>query len=125
VSRNELVSNEQILRAVYSNDWDGQRIYSQAFTGPETSISRLSVLDLPAQWEIHRRFEKPPQRELDLFLEINVGGLKQLAFDYPKRTKLTTVEDPIPENQAHGLILESMSRGLAKKVIASCDRRFP
>jgi hypothetical protein len=41
VSRTALPDEEQIVRAVFSNDWDGERIFSQTFTGPETSISRL------------------------------------------------------------------------------------
>jgi hypothetical protein len=123
VSRTALSDEEQIVRAVFSNDWDGERIFSQTFTGPETSISRLKIRSLTLQWEIFRKFQRPPNRELDLFLEIGVGTLKRVAANWKaKPTKLSVVEDPQPDNPAHGLILESMSAGLAKEIIKNCQR---
>jgi hypothetical protein len=122
VSRTALSDEEQIVRAVFSNDWDGERIFSQTFTGPETSISRLKIRSLPLQWEIFRKFQRPPRRELDLFLEIGVGTLKRVAKNWKaKPTELSVVEDPQPDNPAHGLILESMSAGLAKEMIKNCQ----
>jgi hypothetical protein len=123
VSGDELSDEEQIVRAVFSNECDGERIFSQTFTGPETSISRLQIRSIALQWEIFRKFEKPPNRELDLFLEINVGKLKNLAANWEKRpTRLSVVEDPQLDNPAHGLILESISKGLAKEIIKNCKR---
>jgi hypothetical protein len=70
--------------------------------------------------------QKPPERMLEMIGEINIGLLQQIGRDYKERPTTLTVE-PKPEdwNPAHAEIPETISRGLANKIVAAITLHSP
>ena len=71
---------EDIVRAICTDKWDGQRLSPSLFKGKSTSVGRLAITSLAARWDVFRMFvEKPPERILELIGEINVGTLQEIG----------------------------------------------
>ncbi|OGV81068.1 MAG: hypothetical protein A3K19_17400 [Lentisphaerae bacterium RIFOXYB12_FULL_65_16] len=115
---------ENIVRAVTTEKYDGERISPSLFEGRDASVSRLAVVPLEDQWELLRRHvEKPPQRLLALLGEINVGTLARIGLNYaPQPTVLTVEAAPLPEFPSHGVIPQKITRGLATQIVRNLTR---
>lgn len=113
-----IASTENIVRAVCSDKWDGERLSPSLFIGSGTSVSRLALIPLEEHWGMFRRHvEKPPDRKLEIIGEINVGALQELGRTHTPAVALTV--EPMPEdwNPAHAEIVEKISRGLANRIL--------
>lgn len=117
--RTECSDSENIVRAIRSADYDGRRISSGLFQTDEISVSRLLILGLSDLFPIfHRDLDRemdPPGKVIGAG-EINVGVLKQIGSTHSKPTVLTVEIDPKPENPAHAIIPQKLSRGLRRKI---------
>lgn len=122
-----VAAEENIVRAVPTEKYDGERISPSLFEGSNTSVSRLAILPLADQWALLRRqIEKPSQRRLELLGEINVGTLTQLGRTYvPQPTALTVEPDPQPGFASHAVIPQRISRGLATQIVRHLIRHQP
>jgi len=111
-------AKENILRAICSDKYDGVRMSPSLFTGKGTSVSRLELISLEDHWDIFRtNVQKPPERLLKLIGEINVGNLQKLGRDYKVPIELTVEAVPVDWNLAHAEIPQTISRGLANKIL--------
>lgn len=121
-----IVADEDIVRAILTDKWDGERIAPSLFKGENVSVSRLTVVSLADHWEMFRNhLEKPPERRLELIGEINVGHLQQLGRDHKPRTDITVEPNPVEWNPGHAEIPQKISRGLANKIVNALKRHFP
>jgi hypothetical protein len=121
-----IAADEDIVRAIFTDKWDGVRIAPSLFKGQNISVSRLAVIPLGDHWDMFRRYlEKPPERRLELIGEINVGHLQQLGHDHWPRTNVTVEPKPENWNPAHAEIPQRISRGLAMKIVAVLKRHYP
>lgn len=119
-----LPREEQILRAVCSDKFDraSGRVSPSLFRGPNTSVSRLAVIPLPLQWrKLAATVQKLPGRKLERLGEIGVGTLEDLGLNYvangtPMKVHLSVVADPVPTNEAHAVVPESISAGLGSTI---------
>lgn len=113
-----LPDDENIVRAVCSDKWDGIRLSPSLFVGSNTSVSRLKMIPLNEHWSLFRKHvERPPIRKLEMIAEINVGNLSQIAQSYTTPTELTVEASPLEWNPAHAEIPQKISRGLANAII--------
>jgi len=113
-----LKRDENIVRAVCSDKFDGMRLSPSLFAGSNTSVSRLSLISLENHWELFRRHvQKPPHRTLERIAEINVGQLEDVGGNHNPPTQLSVEEDPLAWNQAHAIIPQKISRGLANAIL--------
>lgn len=111
-------SREQIVRAICTDKWDGERLSPSLFTGSGTSVSRLEVIPLAEHWDLFSKYvERPPERRLELIGEINVGRLQELGRTHDPRTLLTVEPKPEEWNLAHAEIPQKISRGLANRIL--------
>ncbi len=112
---------EDIARAICSNQWDPAtgRVSASLFKGANTSVSRLAVTPLVQTWDLFRaRVEKPPEHRLEKVGAINVGDLQLIGKRFTLNpTELTVVPDPLDGYDAHALIPEKISRGLANQIL--------
>ncbi len=109
---------ENIVRAVCSDKWDGQRLSPSLFTGERTSVSRLSMIPLIDHWDMFRKYvQKPPERTLERIAEINVGVLQEAGLVHSK-TELTVEASPLDWNRAHAEIPQKITRGLANAILS-------
>jgi hypothetical protein len=121
-----IAPDEDIVRAIFTDKWDGRRIAPSLFKGPNVSVSRLAVLPLADHWDMFRRYlEKPPERRLELIGEINVGKLQELGCEYPRPIELTVEPRPEEWNPGHAEIPQKISRGLASKIVDALKRHHP
>ena len=75
-----IAADEDIVRAIFTDKWDGTRIAPSLFKGQNVSVSRLAVITLADHWDMFRRYlEKPPERRLELIGEINVARLQKIG----------------------------------------------
>ncbi len=119
-----LPREEQIVRAICSDKFDRSsgRVSPSLFKGPNTSVSRLTVIPLPLQWrKLAATVQKLPGRKLERLGEIGVGALEDLGLDYvangtPMKVTLSVVADPVPTNEAHAIIPENISAGLGSAI---------
>ena len=119
-------SDEDIVRAICTDKWDGTRISPSLFTGENTSVSRLKIIPLADHWSMFRmHLEKPPERRLELLGEINVGRLQGLGRDYQQPIELTVEPKPEDWNPAHAEIPQKITRGLANQIVQALKRHFP
>src|SRR2546427_13284295 len=92
-----LAAEEDIVRAICTDKWDGTRLAPSLFTGKNTSVSRLAVIPLSEHWDMLRKhLETPPERRLELIGEINVGDLQEIGRGYQQPIELTV--EPKPED---------------------------
>jgi len=102
--------HENILRAINEAHWDNKqkRGTSSLFRGPNTSVSRLAILDKDEIIKIFRMELRCPV----LFAgEINIGHLKQIGKNHDK--EITVEQDPTETNPAHAEIPQKIT---AKKL---------
>lgn len=121
-----VAAEENIVRAICTEKWDGTRAAPSLFTGRDVSVSRLAVIPLSEHWDMFRmRFENPPERRLERIGEINVGRLQQIGHDYEQRTVLTVEPKPEDWNAAHAEIPQRITRGLANKIVHALQLHQP
>jgi hypothetical protein len=121
-----IAAEEDIVRAICTDKWDGTRMAPSPFTGQNTSVSRLAVIPLSEHWDMFRkRLEKPPERRLELIGEINVGDLQEIGQGYQQPIELTVEPKPEDWNQAHAEIPQKITRGLATKIVSALKRHQP
>jgi len=116
----ECNDDENIVRGIFEAEWDQEqnRFSKSIFTGPNASVSRLKVLSLEEIIEVFARdLHRPPNRFLKAAGEINVGLLRSIGANYePKKTEITVIQDPLPDNPAHAEIPQKLSKGLSSKI---------
>jgi len=118
--------HEDIVRAICTDKWDGQRLAPSLFTGDNTSVSGLSVLPLNDHWDMFRQHvQRPPERLLALIGEINVGHLQQIGLGYKQPIELTVEPDPLEWKPAHPIIPQEITRGLANQIIRALELHHP
>ena len=109
---------EDIVRAVCADKWDGERLAPSLFVGENLSVSRLALLPLADHWDLFRAYvEKPPERRLEIIAEINVGRLQTIGRTYTPAVHLTVEAKPEPWNPGHAEIPQRITRGLANKIL--------
>ena len=109
---------ENIVRAICTDKWDGERISPSLFVGENTSVSRPKIVPLEDHWEMFRQHvQRPPERLLAMIGEINVGQLQRISRSYVPPTELTVKPEPRDWNPAHAVIPQRITRGLANKII--------
>lgn len=117
---------EDIVRAVCSDKWDGERISPSLFAGGGISVSRLALISLDDLWDMFRNHvEKPPERRLELIVEIGVGDLHQIGKDHDPLIHLTVEAKPEDWNPAHAEIPQRITRGLANRILPQLKRHCP
>ena len=110
--------SENIVRAICSDKWDGERLAPSLFVGVGTSVSRLAVLSLDDHWDLFREHvQRPPQRILEMLGEINVGVLQSIGRAHDPLMELTVEPKPEDWNPAHAEIPQKISRVLANKIL--------
>jgi hypothetical protein len=66
-----LPPDEDIVRAVCTDKWDGERLSPSLFVGERISVSRLAVIPLADHWDLFREYvQQPPERLLGLIARI-------------------------------------------------------
>lgn len=119
-------AEEDVVRAICTEKWDGTRAAPSLFTGQGVSVSRLAVIPLADHWDMFRiRFENPPERRLERIGEINVGQLQQIGREYAQPNDLTVERKPEDWNAAHAEILQKITRGLANKIVNALKLHAP
>jgi len=109
---------ENIVRAVCTDKWDGERLAPSLFVGENLSVSRLAILSLRDHWDLFREYlADPPERRLELIAEINVGRLQAIGRAQEPPRELTVEPKPEPWNPAHAEIPQRITRGLANKIL--------
>lgn len=117
--------DERVVRAIRSSDWDSKknRWSSNLFTGPETSVSRLKILDLKRLFKIFfKQLHKPPVHKVQAAGEIEINHLQKLGNEFelngrPDPRVITVIEKKLKENPAHAEIREKLPRSLSHKII--------
>ena len=113
-----IAADEGVVRAIFTDKWDGERIAPSLFIGENVSVSRLAVVALAEHWDMFRKhLEKPPERRLERIGEINVGRLQRIGRDYKKSIDLTVEAKPEDWNPAHAEIPQRITRGLANQIV--------
>src|SRR5467141_1334601 len=108
---------ENIVRAICTDKWDGQRAAPSLFKGENTSVSRLAIIPLADHWDLFRNHvEDPPERRLEVIGEINVGTLQSIGRNYKPQVELTVEPHPEDWNPAHAEIPQRVTRGLASQI---------
>jgi hypothetical protein len=121
-----LIPSEDIVRAVCTDKWDGERLAPSLFVGERISVSRLAVVSLRDHWDLFRQYvEKPPERKLELIAEINVGRLQELGRNHNPSIELTVEPRPESWNLAHAEIPQRITRGLANRILPFLKRHHP
>jgi hypothetical protein len=117
---------ENIVRAVCSDKWDGERLSPSLFVGEDISVSRLAILPLADHWDMFRQHvEDPPERRLELIAEINVGHLQRIGRSRIPPIALTVEPKPVDWNPAHAVIPQCITRGLANKILPELTLHHP
>lgn len=110
--------SENIVRAICSDKWDGERLSPSLFVGEHTSVSRLAVIPLEDHWNMFRsHVQRPPQRILQMIGEINVRALQEIGRMHEPPADLTVEPKPEDWNSAHAEIPQKISRGLANRIL--------
>jgi hypothetical protein len=117
---------EDILRAVCTDKWDGERLSPSLFTGGRISVSRLALISLRDHWDLFRKnVEDPPERKLALIAEINIGRLQNIGRAHSSKVELTVEAKPESWNPAHAEIPERITRGLANQILSALKLHSP
>ena len=121
-----LAKTENIVRAVCTDKWDGERLSPSLFVGENISVSRLAILPLADHWDLFRQHvERPPERRLELIAEINVGRLQEIGQSRNPAIALTVEPEPIEWNPAHAKIPQQITRGLANRILPELTLHNP
>jgi hypothetical protein len=117
---------ENIVRAVCTDKWDGERLSPSLFVGENISVSRLAIVPLADHWDMFRQYvEQPPERWLELIAEINVGRLQQIGRAHTPAAALSVEPKPEEWNPAHAEIPQRITRGLANKILPELQLHRP
>lgn len=117
---------ENIVRAICSDKWDGERISPSLFVGSGISVSRLAITPLEEHWNLFRNHvENPPERILALIGEINVEKLQEIGRKAKPTFQLTVEPKPESWNPAHAEIPQYITRGLANKICPELKLHHP
>jgi hypothetical protein len=110
-------AEEDVVRAVCTDKWDGERLAPSLFVGEHLSVSRLAILPLRDHWDLFREHVAvPPERRLELIVQINVGRLRSVGRSHTPSVELTVEPKPEPWNPAHAEIPQRITRGLANRI---------
>ncbi len=122
-----LSSDENIVRAICSDKWDGQRLAPSLFAKEGgTSVSRLALISLEDHWDLFRQYvQRPPQRMLEMLGEIDVGRLQEIGREHDPSIELSVEPKPEEWNPAHAEIPQKITRGLAIKLVSALIRHQP
>jgi hypothetical protein len=121
-----LAPTEDIVRAVCTDKWDGERLSPSLFVGANISVSRPAVIPLADHWDLFRQYvQKPPERWLELIAQINVGHLQKIARSHSAPVALTVEPRPVDWNPAHAEIPQNITRGLANKILPELTLHRP
>ena len=121
-----VAAEEDIVRAICTDKWDGARAAPSLFTGQDVSVSRLAIIPLSEHWDMFRKhLEKPPERRLERIGEINVGHLQELGRHYQRPIELTVEPKPEDWNRAHAEIPQKITAGLANNIVNALKRHRP
>ena len=117
---------EDIVRAICTDKWDGERASPSLFKGENTSVSRLALIPLADHWDMFRKHvEDPPERRLEVIGEIKVSRLQQIGRSYVPPVELTVEPKPEEWNPAHAEIPQKVTRGLANQIVRALKFHFP
>src|SRR3974390_2675588 len=117
---------EDIVRAVCTDKWDGERLSPSLFVGDHISVSRLAIVSLADHWDLFRQYvQKPPERRLEFIAEINVGRLREIGQNYKPAVELSVEPKPAEWNPAHAEIPQNITRGLANKILEKLKLHHP
>jgi hypothetical protein len=121
-----LPPTEDIVLAVCTDKWDGERLSPSLFVGENISVSRLAVVPLADHWDLFRQHvQQPPERWLELIAEINVGRLQDIGRAQNPAVVLTVEPKPEEWNPAHAEIPQRISRGLANRILPELKLHEP
>lgn len=128
-----LGDEEDIARAICSDKFDSStgRISTSLFKGPNTSVSRLTVLPLTGQWHrLASTVQRLPGLRLERIGVIKVGDLRALGRTHtangnPHPVDITVVEKREPWNDAHAEVEPKLSDGLCKRINQALDIHAP
>ena len=121
-----LARTEDIVRAVCTDKWDGERLSPSLFVGENISVSRLALIPLADHWDLFRQYvQQPPERRLELIAEINVGRLQDIGRAQNPAVALTVEPKPEDWNPAHAEIPQKITRGLANKILPELKLHHP
>jgi hypothetical protein len=121
-----LPPDEDIVRAVCTDKWDGERLSPSLFVGQNISVSRLAVVPLADHWDLFRDYvERPPERRLERIAEINVGRLQEIGRSRNPAVELTVEPKPEEWSPAHAEIPQNITRGLANKILPELKLHQP
>lgn len=117
---------EEIVRAICSDKWDGERLAPSLFVGAGKSVSRLAVVSLEDHWDLFRSYvQSPPERMLELIGQIQVGALQSIGHTHSPPTALTVEARPEDWNPAHAEIPQKITRGLANRILPQLTLHRP
>ena len=112
-----LEGSEEIVRAICSDKYDGDRISPSAFTGANVSVSRLSIIGLEDQWEVLKKsVQKPPQRMLKLLAQCSVATVEEVGKVSNPPAELRVDAAAEVENPAHAEIRPQVTRGQGNRL---------
>jgi hypothetical protein len=121
-----LEPTEDILRAVCTDKWDGQRLSPSLFTGKDISVSRPALIPLADHWDLFRQYvQKPPERWLERIAQINIGRLQAIGHAHNPHADITVEAKPVDWNPAHAEIPQNITRGLANKILPALTLHDP
>src|SRR3989442_1192955 len=121
-----IAAEEDIVRAICTDKWDGTRIAPSLFTGENTSVRRLAVILLSEHWDMFRKhLEKPPERRLELIGEIKVGHLQTIALPHSPPRERRVERRPEDGTPAQEEIPKKIPGGLATKIVTALKRHSP
>ena len=118
-SRRPVDPEENLYRGIISADWviydnnlKRHRLTSRAFKGTFPAKNELSV-DIASKTS--------PQQSLDRLPKSD--GLVRFSAKLPRKKGLEVVEDPIPQNHAHALVISkssNISKGVRRLMAENC-----
>jgi hypothetical protein len=121
-----LPPGEEIVRAVCTDKWDGERLSPSLFVGERISVSRLAIIPLADHWDLFREYvQHPPERLLKFIAQINVGRLRDIGRGRNPSVELTVEPKPEEWNPAHAEIPQYITRGLANKILPELKLHQP
>ncbi len=117
-----VAGEENVVRAMWTDKYDGERFSASAFKGSDLSVSRLAVISLDDHWPLFRdRVQFPAGRTLLAFAEINVSKLAALGRTHAPQITLWVDAVPLDWNPAHAEVRGNVTRGLANRILDAVE----
>ncbi|MDZ4816787.1 MAG: hypothetical protein SGI71_11025 [Verrucomicrobiota bacterium] len=118
-----LDATEEIVRAICSDKFDGERYSPSLFKGENTSVSRLSVIPLEEHWDLFQKnVQVPPERILVQIGQIHIGAMQRVGEEHLTKLQLTVEPDPLDWNPGHAVMPQNISKGLSKKITKKMEK---